>query len=44
LGESVVEWDSTKEIIAAFLNTEFEGGRHTLRVEKIKAMEIEADF
>jgi ribose 5-phosphate isomerase B len=43
LGESALEWGSTKEMIAAFLNTGFEGGRHTLRVEKIKAMEIEAD-
>ena len=31
--------DKYKEIIAAFLSTEFEGGRHRRRIEKIEAME-----
>jgi len=31
--------DKYKEIVAAFLDTEFEGGRHQRRIEKIKAME-----
>lgn len=28
-----------REIVAAFLNTKFEGGRHQLRLDKIHAME-----
>ena len=31
--------DTTLEMLEAFLNTEFEGGRHKLRVDKIKAIE-----
>jgi ribose 5-phosphate isomerase B len=31
--------DPVSEIIDAFLNTEFEGGRHQRRVDKIRAME-----
>ncbi len=34
-----LEQDIIPEIIEAFLNTEFEGGRHSRRVDKIKAME-----
>ena len=29
-----------EEIVTTFLNTEFEGGRHAARLEKIKAMEL----
>jgi ribose 5-phosphate isomerase RpiB len=28
-----------REIVAAFLDTEFEGGRHVVRLDKIKALE-----
>ncbi len=31
--------DGYREIVAAFLSTDFEGGRHKRRLEKIKAME-----
>jgi len=31
--------DTTLEILEAFLNTEFEGGRHLRRLNKIKAIE-----
>lgn len=34
-----LEQDIIPEVIEAFLNTEFEGGRHSRRVNKIKAME-----
>jgi len=31
--------DTVREIVEAFLNTQFEGGRHQRRLDKIKAME-----
>tara|TARA_B100001094_G_scaffold299778_1_gene324744 strand:+ start:392 stop:823 length:432 start_codon:yes stop_codon:yes gene_type:complete len=31
-----LEWEEVEKIINTFLNTEFEGGRHQRRVEKIK--------
>ncbi len=31
-----LEWEEVEKIIDTFLNTEFEGGRHQKRVEKIK--------
>lgn len=34
-----VSVDENKEILKAFLNTEFEGGRHAGRVEKIMALQ-----
>jgi ribose 5-phosphate isomerase B len=34
-----LEQDVIPEIIEAFLTTEFEGGRHSRRLDKIKAME-----
>jgi ribose 5-phosphate isomerase B len=37
-GEEQVH-DPIPEIVDAFLNTEFEGGRHQRRIDKIKAME-----
>jgi ribose 5-phosphate isomerase B len=39
LGEDTVGPGLAREILAAFLDTEFEGGRHVARLEKIKAME-----
>ncbi|NDJ28011.1 ribose 5-phosphate isomerase B [Campylobacter sp. MIT 12-8780] len=36
LGARFVSVDRAKEIIKEFLNTEFEGGRHTQRVQKIE--------
>ena len=35
LGERLVDWDTAKKIIDRFFATEFEGGRHTDRVQKI---------
>jgi ribose 5-phosphate isomerase B len=35
LGERLVDWDTAKKIIDKFFETEFEGGRHQGRVEKI---------
>jgi len=34
-----LEDDATREIVAAFLSTAFEGGRHSRRVDKIAFME-----
>ena len=31
-----LKWEEVEKIVAIFLNTEFEGGRHERRVEKIK--------
>jgi len=31
-----LEWEEVEKIVEAFLNTEFEGGRHERRVDKIK--------
>ena len=39
LGEDTIEQDSVKEIVQAFLTTDFEGGRHAQRLEKISALE-----
>jgi ribose 5-phosphate isomerase B len=39
-GESI-ELNVNLEIVKAFLSTTFEGGRHLLRVEKVRAMETE---
>ena len=39
LGEDVVGPGLAREIVAAFLDTEFEGGRHVVRLDKIKALE-----
>lgn len=41
LGEDVVGPGLAAEILGAFLNTEFEGGRHAARVGKIGALEAE---
>lgn len=39
LGEKVVDTGCALEIVDTFLNTEFEGGRHALRVKKINDIE-----
>jgi ribose 5-phosphate isomerase B len=39
LGAEVVNRDMAKDIITAFLNTKFEGGRHIKRLEKMQALE-----
>lgn len=39
LGEDVVMKDLVEEIVRAFLDTDFEGGRHAQRLEKIRDME-----
>ena len=35
IGARLTPWEKAREIIAAFLATPFEGGRHQLRVDKI---------
>jgi ribose 5-phosphate isomerase B len=35
MGARLIDFETAKEITEAFLNTEFEGGRHSLRVDKI---------
>jgi ribose 5-phosphate isomerase B len=39
LGSKAVGAENAKEIVAAFLGSEFEGGRHSRRIEKIMAIE-----
>jgi ribose 5-phosphate isomerase B len=39
LGEDIVGPGLAREILSTFLETEFEGGRHVARLEKIKALE-----
>ena len=36
LGQKYVDFETAKEIVDVFLNTEFEGGRHAQRVTKIE--------
>ena len=38
-GERMVSEEVAKEALSIFLSTEFEGGRHASRVEKISQME-----
>src|SRR5512140_2479724 len=38
LGARLTPWETGKDIIAAFLATPFEGGRHQLRVDKIHTL------
>ncbi len=35
LGQRVVSLEAAKDLVAVFLSTEFEGGRHVSRIEKI---------
>lgn len=39
MGQKYVDAESAKQIVDAFLNTPFEGGRHLKRVEKIEKLE-----
>lgn len=39
LGARVVDFETAKPIVKAFLEASFEGGRHAARVDKINAME-----
>ena len=41
LAGKYTQLDKLDEIVRLFLETEFEGGRHTARLEKIKAVELE---
>ncbi|MDD4909753.1 MAG: ribose 5-phosphate isomerase B [Candidatus Omnitrophica bacterium] len=43
LGASFVTGDTAKKIVDAWLNTEFEGGRHSRRVRQISAIEKKID-
>jgi len=40
MGESVVSEEQCIKILDVFLNTAFEGGRHSLRVNKINAYDV----
>jgi ribose 5-phosphate isomerase B len=39
LGAEVVSQDLAKDMVTAFLNTQFEGGRHIKRLEKMQALD-----
>jgi ribose 5-phosphate isomerase B len=39
IGGRVVDEETARRIVAAFLNTKFEGGRHARRVDQIMALE-----
>lgn len=39
LGESIVDHTTGQAMLETFLTTQFEGGRHAARLDKIKAME-----
>lgn len=41
MGARVISVDEMKAIITSFLTTEFEGGRHQARIDKITKVEIE---
>lgn len=43
MGAGFTDIESAIKIIQTFLNTEFEGGRHALRVDKMKAMHEKSD-
>lgn len=38
IGERLIDWDTARMIIGIFLDTEFEGGRHVHRIEKIHSL------
>lgn len=38
IGERMTQWDVASQIIRAFLTTEFEGGRHQRRIDKIHSL------
>lgn len=39
LGERLIGFGIARDIVEIFLNTEFEGGRHKLRVDKMNALD-----
>jgi ribose 5-phosphate isomerase B len=41
LGGRVLDEDEAREMVAAWLDTSFEGGRHQSRLDKISALETE---
>lgn len=41
MGAKYVDFDTAKKLVDTFLNTQFEGGRHTRRVDKITQLEQE---
>ena len=43
MGQDIVGQDLAKDIVQTFLSAEFEGGRHTQRVDKIRALENSGD-
>jgi len=38
IGERLLDWETASKIITVFLDTNFEGGHHTARVEKIHSL------
>ena len=38
IGERITGWEAVRDIVATFLQTPFEGGRHQRRVEKIHSL------
>jgi ribose 5-phosphate isomerase B len=38
IGERLIDWETAREIVRVFLDTEFEGGRHAARIEKIHSL------
>ena len=38
LGARITPWETVKEIVTVFLTTEFEGGRHQHRIDKIHTL------
>lgn len=38
LGARITTWETAEQIIKTFFTTEFEGGRHQLRIEKIHTL------
>ena len=39
MGERVIGFGLAREIVKTWLNTDFEGGRHTARIQKISDIE-----
>ncbi len=39
LGERIIELEETREVVQTWLDTEFEGGRHKRRLDKLREIE-----
>ena len=39
MGARVIDFATAKKAVSAFLNAEFQGGRHSRRVKKIEELE-----